>query len=59
MGDQRNVLDHGDAMDVLGDHLASVTMECDLGLVKGLEDVVAGLCGRHAVTAPTVSHDWH
>lgn len=59
MGDQRNVLDHGDAMDVLGDHLASVTMQCDLGLVEGLEDVVTGLGGRHAVTAPTVSHDWH
>ena len=40
MGDKRNILDQGHAMDVLGDHLAGIAVKTDLGLVEGLEDVV-------------------
>ena len=56
MGDERYILDHRDTVDMLGDDLASVAMQRDLGLVEGLQDVVTGLRGRHSVAAPTVSH---
>ena len=56
MSDERNILDHGDTMNMLSDDLASLAMQCDLGLVEGLEDVVTGLSGGDSVTAPAVSH---
>ena len=40
MGDNGNILDHRDSVDVLGDHLAGVPMEGDVGLGEGLEDVI-------------------
>ena len=56
MGDNGNILDHGNSVDVLGDHLAGVTMEGDVGLGEGLEDVITGLGGGNSVTGETVPH---
>ena len=56
MGHDGHVLDHGDTVDVLGDDLARVTMECDLGLVEGLQNVITRLSVWNSFTAETVSH---
>ena len=56
MGDNGNILHHGDTVDVLGDHLAGVTMEGDVGLGEGLEDVITGLGCGNSVTGETVAH---
>ena len=56
MGDDGNILDHGDTVDVLGHDLAGVTMERHVGLGEGLEDVVAGLGGGNSVAGETVAH---
>ena len=56
MGDDGDILHHGDTVDVLGDHLARVTMEGDVGLGERLEDVITGLGGGDTVTGETVAH---
>ena len=56
MGDNGNILDHRDSVDVLGDHLAGVPMEGDVGLGEGLEDVITGLGCGNSVTGETVAH---
>ena len=56
MGDDGDILHHGDTVDVLGDHLAGVTMEGDVGLGERLEDVITGLCAGHSLTTEAISH---
>ena len=56
MCDDGNILDHGNTVDVLGDNLAGVRMESDVGLGEGLEDVITGLGGGNSVTGETVPH---
>ena len=43
MSDDGDILDHRDTVHVLSHHLAGVSVESDLGLMEGLEDVVTGL----------------
>ena len=52
----RNILDHRDTVDMLGNDLTSVTMQCHLGLMEWLENVITGLCVGHPLTAETVAH---
>ena len=56
MSDDGDILDHGDTVHVLGHHLAGVSVESDLGLMEGLEDVVTGLCAGHSLTTEAISH---
>ena len=56
MSDDGDILDHGDTVHVLSHHLAGVSVESDLGLVEGLEDVVTGLCAGHSLTTEAISH---
>ena len=56
MGDDRNILDDRNPVDVLSNNLARVTMKGHLGLVKWLQDMITGLCVRNSFTAETVSH---
>ena len=56
MSDDGDILDHGDTVHVLGHHLAGVSVECDLGLMEGLEDVVTGLGAGHPLAAEAVPH---
>ena len=55
MGDNGNILD-GDSVDVLGDHLAGVSMEGDVGLGERLENVITGLGCGNSVTGKTIAH---
>ena len=56
MSDDGHILDHGDTVYVLSHHLAGVSVESDLGLMEGLEDVVTGLCAGHSLTTEAISH---
>ena len=56
VGDDRNILDDRNPVDVLSNNLARVTMKSHLGLVKWLQDMITGLCVRNSFTAETVSH---
>ena len=56
MGDDRNILDDRNPVDVLSNDLARVSMKGHLGLVKWLQDMITGLRVRNSLTAETVSH---
>ena len=56
MSDDGHILDDRDTVYVLSHHLAGVSVESDLGLMEGLEDVVTGLCAGHSLTTEAISH---